>query len=196
MKRVIVSIWLCVAAVYAFSQENAKYLAGAVPEKEGKVYFSKEIKAGHLSKEEIYKVVSDWCNIKFAQADGFRRQVLPIDSVQKTMLVAAGDDYLVFQSKLLSLDRAHILYNFTANCTDGSCEVAIFRITYRYKTASSDEPERYTAEEMISDATAIKKGKLVKGAAKFRIKTIDYVDSIYAEIEGLLGREMLKKMNK
>jgi Domain of unknown function (DUF4468) with TBP-like fold len=195
MKRIILSIWLCVAAMYSFSQQNQKYLTGAVPEKNGKVYFSKTIKAGQLSKDEIYKVISDWSNHKFALADGFRRKVLSTDSVQRS-LMAVGDDYLVFQNTLLSLDRAHLLYNFTANCVDGACEISFFRITYLYKLASNDVPEKYTAEEMISDGNAIKKGKLVRSSAKFRTKTIDYIESVYAEIDDLLGKETLKKINK
>jgi hypothetical protein len=195
MKRIVLCLWLCSIALHSFAQQDSKYLAGAVPEKDGKVYFSKTIKATQLNKDEIYKVVSDWFNLKFAESDGFRRKVVSTDSTNKP-LVALGDDYLVFQNTFLSLDRAHMMYVFMVSTTDGACEINISRITYLYKQATGDVPDKYTAEEMISDANAIKKGKLVRGAAKFRTKTIDYIESMYAEISDLLGKEMLKKINK
>mgnify|MGYP002386722621 CR=1 FL=1 len=196
MKRFAFCMICFLAAVmYSSAQQNPKYLAGAVPEKDGRVYFSKTLKATQLSKDEIYKAVSDWCKLRFAETDGFRRKVLTADSIQGE-LIALGDDYLVFQNTVLSLDRAHLLYNFTLSCRDGACEVNIFRLTYRYKVSTSDVPERYTAEEMINDANAIKKGKLVRSSSKFRIKTVDYVEGLYAEIEDLLGKETLKKVNK
>lgn len=189
MQKFVLLLIVCISAFFANAQNNSKYLAGAVPEKEGHVFFSKTIKANNLTKDEIYKVVSDWAKLKFVQEKGFRRKL----TADSSMVYALGDDYLVFQNTPLSLDRTHFMYDFKVNCSNGACEIEIFRIIYLYKTALSDTPEKYTAEEMISDASALKKGKLVKSTSKFRIKTIDYIDEIYNEIESLLGKEALKK---
>lgn len=194
MKKILLSLLFTVFVVGVFAQEDSKYLVGAVPEKDGKIFFSKVIKAKTLSKDEIYKIVSGWAGEKFRTEGGFRRKLVLSDSANLS-LVALGDEYLVFQNSFLSLDRTHLLYNLTAKFADGSCEIEISRIYYLYKTASSEVPERISAEDMISDGSALRKGKLTKGTRKFRVQTIDYFNDMFEEINNLCEKRILQKLN-
>jgi colicin import membrane protein len=121
--------------------------------------------------------------------------VLSRDSIGGELL-AVGDEYIVFEDKFFSLDRSRILYYFIAKCSDGRCQLSFFKINYLYQISSDQLSERYSAEEMISDAVGLKRGKLVKKNSKFRIKTIDLVDAAFAEVTGLLGQKLLAKLNQ
>lgn len=191
MKKFVLLMVVSMLAFSSNAQTNSKYLAGAVPEKDGRVYFSKIIEAGKLSKDEIFRVVSDWAKLKFVQIDGFRRQ-LNIDSTQQSIF-GLGDDVLIFQNTFFSLDRAHLLYDFKLICSNGSCQVDISRIMYLYPNSRGDAFDLFRGEEMINDESAIRKGKLIRKISKFRINTIDYVDDIANQIESLLGKAALKK---
>lgn len=83
------------------AQEDQKYLAGAIPEEGGKVVFTKEINMPSLSKGQIYDIMYQWAE-KFFSEEGRR---LVYSDKDKGDIAAVGEEYLVFQSTALSLDR-------------------------------------------------------------------------------------------
>ncbi len=160
--------------ILLFAQENEKYLVGAVPEVNGKVIFSKEVMAPALSKDQIYDILLAWANGEFN--DDKNRVVY--SNKEKGEIAVTAEDYLVFSSTALSLDRSLMSYRMIFQCQDQSCKISVTAIRYEYDVSYQREPERYTAEEWITDGKALNKGKLIRLNSKFRTATIDYVSDL------------------
>ncbi|MDR1880993.1 MAG: DUF4468 domain-containing protein [Tannerellaceae bacterium] len=166
------------------AQTDTDYLAGAVPEENGKVVFSKEINTPALSRDQIYESILSWVQAYFK---GENNRLVYSDK-EKGDIIVAGEDYLVFSSSALSLDRSLMSYRMAFKCESGSCKVSVTNIRYRYGVSYQQEPERYTAEEWITDKNALtKRNKLNRGNGKFRKKTIDFVQNLFREAEASLG---------
>lgn len=167
------------------AQEDQKYLAGAVTEDDGKVVFSKEISIPSLSKDQIYDVMYSWAQ-KYFSEDGRR---LVYSDKDKGDIAAVGEEYLVFQSTALSLDRTMMNYRVTIECENGVAKINMSGIRYEYNVSYQREPEKYTAEEWITDKFALnkKKDKLNRGNGKFRRKTIDFADDMFKSADAVFG---------
>lgn len=170
-----------------WAQENPKYLAGAVPEQDGKVVFTKEIKAPALSTEQIYDIMLQWAKGRF---DNENSRVVYSDK-EEGNIAAVGEEYLVFQNSALSLDRTNMSYRVTIECKDNACTIKINGIRYEYNVSYQREPEKYLAEEWITDKYALNKNKtkLYRGNGKFRTKTIDFVDDLFQSAASALGMQ-------
>ena len=97
------------------------------------------------------------------------------------------DEWLVFSSSFISLDRTEFKYQIVAKIADNHLNLSLLRMSYNY------EPDRPTgfkmpAEEVIIDKVALtkKKNDLAKIFGKFRKKTIDRKDQIFSEITTLV----------
>ena len=101
------------------AQEDQKYLAGAIPEEGGKVVFTKEINMPSLSKGQIYDIMYQWAE-KFFSEEGRR---LVYSDKDKGDIAAVGEEYLVFQSTALSLDRTLMDYRVTIECEDNAAKL-------------------------------------------------------------------------
>ena len=167
------------------AQEDQKYLAGAVTEDDGKVVFSKEISMPSLSKDQIYDIMYSWAQ-KYFSEDGRR---LVYSDKDKGDIAAVGEEYLVFQSTALSLDRSLINYRVTIECENNTAKIKMTGIRYEYNVSYQREPEKYTAEEWITDKFALnkKKDKLNRGNGKFRRKTIDLADEMFKSADAAFG---------
>ena len=137
------------------AQEDQKYLAGAIPEEGGKVVFTKEINMPSLSKGQIYDIMYQWAE-KFFSEEGRR---LVYSDKDKGDIAAVGEEYLVFQSTALSLDRTLMDYRVTIECEDNAAKIKLAGIRYEYNVSYQREPEKYTAEEWITDKYALNKKK-------------------------------------
>lgn len=167
------------------AQEDQKYLAGTVTEDDGKVVFSKEISMPSLSKDQIYDIMYSWAQ-KYFSEDGRR---LVYSDKDKGDIAAVGEEYLVFQSTALSLDRSLINYRVTIECENNTAKIKMTGIRYEYNVSYQREPEKYTAEEWITDKFALnkKKDKLNRGNGKFRRKTIDLADEMFKSADAAFG---------
>lgn len=170
-----------------WAQDDSKYLAGAVPIENGKVVFTKEINAPSFSKDEVYDRMLDWAN-GFFNEDGSR--VVYSDKAKGDIAVA-GQAMLVFQSTALSLDRTKMSYRVTLECENGKCILKAAGIRYEYNVSYQREPEKYTAEEWITDKYCLNKDKtkLNRGNGKFRRKTVDFMDEMSAAASAALGAQ-------
>ena len=148
-----------------WAQDDSKYLAGAVPLENGKVVFAKEINAPSFSKDEVYDRMLDWADGFFSE-DGNR--VVYSDKA-KGDIAAVGQANLVFQSTALSLDRTEMNYRVTMECENQKCVMKVAGIRYEYNVSYQREPEKYTAEEWITDKYCLNKDKtkLNRGNGKF-----------------------------
>lgn len=191
MKKIL--LLLLMIPVWGFAQTASKYLAGAVPVVDGKVTFTQTINVPGASQEAIYNMVSNWAKEQFKTNELFPNNKLITEDTRKGEIGAIGEEYLVFSSGALSLDRTRIYYQFIIQCKPGKCELTMTRIRYWYNEAR-DGGERYNAEEIITDENGLnkKKNKLARVIGKFRSKTIDYKDDLFKSVANSITEQLQK----
>lgn len=190
MKKILFLMLMCLPFM-AMAQTEPKYLAGAVTMDDGKVSFKTEIQAPSLTKEQLYDAMLKWATGRFKPEGKFNARVLYTNEDEGT-IAAGGEEYLVFSSSALSLDRTRIYYQLFITCENGKCDIEMTRIRYWYDEAR-DGGEKYSAEEWIVDDMALNKSKtkLAPICGKFRRETIDLKDSLFKSIQNTLGNKVL-----
>lgn len=167
---------------------DKKYLVGGVPEINGKVNWTREIPVPGKSASQIYDFLLLYFQ-QFVKEEGQlpNSQVAVVNKATSQIGVRA-QEWLVFENKLFSLDRTKMIYTIIANCADGKVNIQITNISYRYEEGQPTELIT-TAEEWITDKEALNKKKdgFVKGGVKkFRMNTMDRMESILNQIETAL----------
>lgn len=178
---------LCLPAVLqAQKNDDSKYLAGAVPEEDGKVVFSKEFSIPGMSQDEIFERMKKWMELRLKKNQNETSRVVYTNK-EKGQIVGMGEEWIVFASNALSLDRTRITYQLSAFCQPEQCEFRIEKIRYTYREGR--DQEKYVAEEWITDKYALNKSqtKLVLGLAKWRRKTVDFADALCTEVTEALS---------
>lgn len=163
---------------------NSRYLEGNVPVVGGKVVFQKEITSINNSKEKVYQTALSWAKQRFGK-EGCR---VVYQNSENGEIAATGNEYIVFTNNALSLDRSKLIYQVMIYCYDQTCTIKMTNIKYEYNVTYQREPEKYTAEEWITDKNALHKGKLNRITGKFRRGTIDFVDELFADAEKSIGQ--------
>lgn len=165
---------------------DQKYLAGAVPEVNGKVVFQTTIAAPGKSADEIFDKVLSLTQRMTQTANQMEESRVVVQDRGKHQVVGDFQEWLVFTDKALVLDRTRLRYYLIIDCKDGEATVRMTRINYLYD--EERDPQRYTAEEWITDKEALnKKGDgLYHMNGKFRRKTIDRKDFIFSKFEETL----------
>lgn len=170
-------------------KKDEKYLVeGAVPEENGKVVFSKDIALEGMSAQDIYEKVYTYLDSISQTKDQIESGIVLFNK-KEHIIAAKFDEWLVFMSSALSLDRSEFKYTAVAKCSDGLLHFSIERISYAYESGQNNSLH-VTAEEWITDKVAVnkKRTKLYPVSAKFRRKTIDRVQYLFEEIEQSLKR--------
>lgn len=190
MKLIVALMALCLP-VWVSAQGGKKeatndtpYLAGAVPQnEEGKVVFTKQLNVPGMEAHEIFDRAQKWLQERMARNQNNSRVVF--SNEDKGQIVGMGNEWLVFSSSFLSLDRADLIYQIKLDVEPQKCIMEVSKIRYNYR----DGEEKYTAEEWITDKYALNKSqtKLVRGLAKWRRKTVDFVNDLTKELSQSLS---------
>ena len=170
------------------ANSDAKYMAGAVPEVDGRVVFSTTIKAPGKSAGEIYDLLhADMVKLT-KEENQFEQSQLTREDRESGQIVGNYQEWLVFKNKPLNLDRTRLLYTLVADCHDGEAAIRMTRIAYFYDEERT--PQTYKAEEWISDTYGLnkKKTKLARVSGKFRRKTIDRKDYLFERFQHVLNK--------
>ena len=168
---------------------DQKYLAGAVPEVDGKVVFETTVKAPGKSRKQVYDIVMGYMNKLVKEPNQLEQsRILLTDSTGFSQIVANLQEWLVFKNKPLNLDRTRLFYHLIAECNDGEATIKMTRIFYLYD--EERDPQTYQAEEWINDRYGLnrKQTKLARVSGKFRRKTIDRKDYLFNKFEQLLNQ--------
>ena len=165
---------------------DAKYLAGAVPEVDGRVVFSTTIKAPGKTAQQIYDILHADMVKMTKEPNQLEQTRIAIEDVNKHQIVGNFQEWLVFKDKALVLDRTRFIYNLIVDCADGEAKVQVIRLYYLYDEERT--PTTYKAEEWITDKYGLnrKQTKLARVSGKFRRKTIDRVEYIFNRFTKLL----------
>ena len=105
----MILLMLLVLPFIAMAQTDPKYLAGAITMNDGKVTIKTEIQSPSLSKDQLYGTMLKWATERFKPEGKFNARVLYTNEDEGT-IAAGGEEYLVFSSSALSLDRTRIYY--------------------------------------------------------------------------------------
>lgn len=172
------------------AQTDERYLAGAVPVENGKVVFSKEFKIPGYSKARIYDSMLEWAKANF-NTDA--KRIVYANPEKGEIAAVANKEYMEFSRTALSLDHAKVSYRLTIECSDGRCKAELEGIRYEYDVSYQREPEKYLAEEWITDKYALNKSqtKLNRISGKFRKGTINLADTYFEEMGNTFGQQLL-----
>lgn len=192
-KNLFITAFLCLPLMLMAGKktDDAKYLAGAVPEQEGIVTFQKSFSVDDKDTQTIYDIL-----LKHVQDSLIGKALKDKEPVYTRLLaseregdtgtiVARVDEYMVFQNTFLSLDRTRFRYLISAEVTGKKVKLTITQITYYYnEDMNGQNGVNYKAEEWITDKLAINKAgtKLYPRSGKFRRKTVDRTQAIFEGI--------------
>ncbi len=168
-------------------KEDPKYLEGAVPTDEnGKVEFVENIQAPGKSAAQLYDIVYEYMTQLTQDKNSIGNRIALVNS-DKHVIANAMDEWIVFSSSFISLDRTEAKYNLIAEITDGNVKLTINHINYTYEEGRSTG-FKSSAEDVISDKVALtkKKNDLARIFGKFRKKTIDRKDQIFSGLKDLV----------
>jgi len=178
------------------SEVDNKYLAGAVPEVNGRIVFFKEIQTKH-TQSECFTLLNKWLSERFKPKSSTDVQratnahiVYAIQKGDISKIKCEGDEYLVFTKTFLALEQARIHYVLDVNCKKGLVELKLGSIKYDYnETSNSSSFNRISAEKQITDELSLNKNKtklVYEVGTKYRVHTIDLKDELFDEITDLL----------
>ena len=159
------------------------------PVADDKVVFTREINAPSLSKAQIYQQLLKWGQENF----NTKESRVAYQNEAKGEIAIIGEEYIVFSSTALSLDRAMMKYRIIIECKEHACNLQLAGIRYEYNVSYQNEPEKYLAEEWITDEYALNKSKtkLNRISGKFRKATIDFADKTFDSAANALGAQLL-----
>lgn len=164
------------------SETDSRYMAGAVPEVNGKVVLTRtvEVPAG-LTLQEVMNRVDAWLVRCTKDERMHYNQRLP--KVADNELQHSYSMELTFSKSFLAHDFAELAYVLAVRYEGGQLIMEMSHINYKYN--ENNKLTKYTAEEMIIDKYALnkKKTKLVFGFKKFRMKTIDLLDELQVSLQ-------------
>lgn len=161
---------------------DAKYLVGAVPEKDGRVVFETTIKVPGKSRAALFDEMQKLMTAMTKEPGQLENSNISTTEPENGLVVGAYQEWLVFKNKPLILDRTRLYYNLVAECNDGEVHLSMNRIFYIYDEERT--PLTYKAEEWITDRYGLnkKQNKLARVSGKFRKKTIDRKDYLFSTI--------------
>lgn len=183
MKRILWALLLCLPLLtWAKEKDDAKYLAGAVPQVNGQVIFSQSFAVKGKSQQEIYGIMQKFVKqLVASQIQGERTRIIE-DNAATGEIAARVEEWMVFKKKPLYLDRTRFRYLIGVTCNNDKVKMQLSQISYYYREdMEGQNGETYKAEEWIDDDHALNKtkDKLLLGSAKFRRNTIDRVGTLF-----------------
>lgn len=164
---------------------DPKYLVGAVPvNANGIVSFEADIDIpATMTEEKAFVEAKHWLGQYFLDHEVNQRKSILNDTVNHVLKVGINE-WLVFKSKALVLDRAQMIYVISFEVANGKLHLTMSDIVYFYNEGEK-ESTRYEAEGFITDDEGLNKRKngLAWKNGKFRVKTIDAFNFIHTELE-------------
>lgn len=172
----------CTLTALAAEPIDPKYLAGAVPETDGMVIYTKDFSVPDRSAADIYADLKEYTQTCLVEGPDHGEQArITQDTPEEGVLCASIHETLWFLRKPMRSDLAQFYYQIIFEVRDGGFRATMRALRYLYNFSgkeNDDTPLR--AEEWITDKQALAKGgtKLTRTNGKFRRATIDRKDEI------------------
>lgn len=186
MKKLLLFLWLMglIPSILIAQEETERYQAGAVPVEDGRVMFTKEVTDNSLSQGQLYDKMLAWAQNRFKDENN---RVTYADK-DKGAFAVVGMEKLIFTSNALSLDTSEMTYHLILQVTGNTAKIQFTNIHYKYEVSYERTPQRFAAEEVITDEYALtRRNRLNRMNGKFRKGTIDFTDKVFHEIDLLFA---------
>ena len=105
--------------------EDTRYLAGAVPEVDGRVVFETTIQAPGKSAKQIFTLLRDDMQKMTKEPNQIEQSRINIEDEEKGEVVGTYQEWLVFKNKPLVLDRTRFFYTIQVECKAGEAKVKL-----------------------------------------------------------------------
>ena len=154
-----------------------------MPEVDGKVQWTCDINVPGKNAQQIYDEMLRIMSKLTKEENQLERSKVALVNEQEHKIASTMQEWLVFTSTFLSLDRAKMSYILNADCEDGHVKLTMERISYVY--GEGKDTNYYKAEEWITDKNAVNKKhtRLLPMSGKFRKKTIDRKNELFKTIK-------------
>lgn len=199
IRKLILLLAFCPLLAAAQKADEAKYLAGAVPQNElGIVVFKNTYDVPGKTKAEIYQALKEYTQEQILKGPNALTQCRFVEQDEDGGLLAARvDENLYFTRKAWVSHKTRFFYELIYNISDGGFSVEMRRLHYLYEEQETPngKPINLTAEEWITDKEALtKKGKLLRRTKNFRIHTIDRKNEIFRGAAKAAGAKIKTKL--
>lgn len=166
---------------------DPKYLAGGAPLVDGKVQWTLELDVPGKSAEQIYDAVYQYMTELTGSSNQLKGSQVALINPKEHVIIVSVKEWLIFKNTAISLDRTVASYKILATCKDNHLQLNLSRIVFDYTENMPAHSGVFTAEEWISDESALnkKQTKIYPGSAKFRKKMIDRKDEIFNQVSEL-----------
>lgn len=174
-------------------KDDPKYLEGAIKQdKDGDVVFEKSIVNNGKNPVDLFNKLKSYLR---TQTKGGENNIdsriidMSNEKEQKYIVIGDVDEWIVFNSSFISLDRTECKYRFWIIISNQKVDLKMENIRYKYEEGRNtgfSEP----AKNVIIDKYALnkKKNKLARIYGKFRKGTIDRKDQLFNGIEELVNQ--------
>ena len=161
----------------------AAYLGDVVPVVDGEVVWERTF-TNEASADVNYEAMLKYMNEVTHDEHQTEQSLVALVNKAEHTIAARMEEWLVFSTSFISLDRTRLIYTLTATCSDGAVTVKAFRLHYLYGEQQNKET-RYAAEEWITDKYALnkKKTRLLPHSGKFRRTTVDRMEELMKNFE-------------
>lgn len=170
-------------AVEERSETDPKYMKGAIPVEDGYAVIKRTIEVTNgATQDQLMPKLDAW--IERCMNDKRISYNQRLESPAANQLYHMVAQEITFSKSFISHDFATISYVLTLDASEaGKVKMTMTRINFKYNEGSQT-PTKYAAEELISDNIAFnKKGRIIYGYKKFRLKTIDLMDELAASLQ-------------
>ena len=210
MKKLFLLLMLTFSLfAYGSKRDDSKYLKGAVPQENGLIVFSKTFKVKGAEKNQLhhnlYRFVKEELVDKGIPNSSSR---MLTEEKDPASISAKVEEWLVFTKRFLNLDQTRLRYQIDVVTKGNTVTMQVKQISYLYEEEWDElQPTGrggriIRAEGWIDDESALdKKGtKLLPQRGKFRRKTVDRVQAIFAAamdtIEGKIQNGEMTNKNE
>jgi hypothetical protein len=159
------------------------YLAGAVTEKKGQVFFEQTYTVSGKSKVELFEILKNYTQSVVSGENHLPQSRITELSVEEGVIAASIEETLWFKRTALVSDFARFFYQLVFEVSDGQFTVSLRRLRYIYEPmVTPGQDNVMLAEEWITDKEALRKDgtQLRRGTSKkFRVATIDRKNELF-----------------
>lgn len=195
MKKIFLILLLALpvaaAAQRGGTDDQSRYLEGAVPLKDGYVCFEKSYKVSGKTRAELFRLLKAYTQEQLVEGENHLEQARITEADSATGIIAASmEEWLYFKRKAWVTHRTRFFYQLVYRIEDGGFSIEMRRIHYLYEeTEVPGITTTYHAEKWITDEEALNKDKtkLTRIGGKFRRFTIDRKDEIFTSAARAAG---------
>ncbi len=165
--------------------DKQNYWLGKVPVKDGLVTFEHTVNIPGKSKEQVYDLMLSFAEQLVENSGHPELSQITVKEQKQGKIICSLQETMYFKRSKWETDFTEFYYLLTIDCQNGSCNITINNIQYRYEEQHEVQSGYFKAEEWITDDVAFnkQKTKFRKESGKFRRETIKRANDIFASAD-------------